>query len=165
MKKTIIINLVVGIFLLAISVAITNFLAEKAGYQKGFEEGKKEGFQYGFQEGVKEGEKYSILRFVERIYREDLFEMERALSLTKEVKTDETKRRLRSSVQATVENVKTWRSVDEDFKEFLDGEIDALESAVRRDDYEKMEEIILILLQTYEGKRLAIERELEKINP
>lgn len=165
MKKTFLIAIAASLVVFGITLPLARAWGETAGYEKGWEVGQEKGFKSGFEEGLKEGSKYSILRFVEKVYLRHLYEMDKALSMTKEVRNEETLRNLRISAQATVVDVKRWRQVEDKFKEFLDSEIDALESAIQRNDYDKMEELIPILLQTYDGKRLALERELEKIKP
>ena len=128
-----------------------------AGYQKGLEEGREQGKA----EGIEIGRKHSILKFMD-VYKENLDEMVRALSLIEQGENSKTRSILKSSAQATVINVNVWRGVQDKFKELLDGQIDDLEIALQRDDYQRLRQIIRTLQQTYEAKRLAIETELEK---
>lgn len=96
------------------------------------------------------------------VYKKNLDEMARALSLVEQGENSKILLILKSSALATVENVNVWRGVQDKFKELLDGQIDDLGVALQRDDYQKLGEIIWTLQQTYEAERLAIETELEK---
>ena len=169
MKKTFLISLLAGIVATAIFLPVGYFWGQGAGYDagfdKGWESGKLVGFKEGFWEGVDKGSKHSIWKFVNETYRDHLSEMDKALSLVKEVENEETLKQLKAAATATAQDVKLWRQVQSQFESFLNSQIDALDLAIKEDDYEKIEEVILVLLQTYDGKRLAIQTELEKISP
>lgn len=127
------------------------------GYREGFDEGKQDGIE----EGIEKGRKHSILKFMD-VYKENLDEMARALSLVEQGENSKILLILKSSALATVENVNVWRGVQDNFKELLDGQIDDLEIALQRDDYQRLRQIIRTLQQTYAAKRLAVETELAK---
>lgn len=133
----------------------------KIGRKVGFEEGFEQGKEIGMKEGIEKGREHSMLKFMD-VYKKHLDATAEAISWVEKEANPETLSILRSSVRATVEDVKVWRQIQEKFKELLDGQIDDLETALQRSDYRKLMEIIRILQQTYEGKRLAIETELAK---
>lgn len=169
--------IVAGVIVLIITLPLGYRYGSSAGWEKGYEggieQGKKEGREIGYEdgfkvgkmagmeEGIEKGRKHSILKFMD-VYRGHLDAMAAAVSSVEDSENPETLSLLRSSALATVEDVKTWRRIQENFQKLLDGQIDDLEAAVQRNDYQKVVETIRILQQTYEGKRLAIETELAK---
>ena len=61
-----------------------------------------------------------------------------------------------------VENVKTWRKIQERFSELLNGLITELDQALKENHEKIIIDKIHTIKEGYEGKRLAIETEIKK---
>ena len=61
-----------------------------------------------------------------------------------------------------VENIKTWRSIQENFKGLLNGLVDELTIGLNEDNRELIDHSLRAMHESFEGKRLAIESELKK---
>ena len=104
--------------------------------------------------GQRKASHHSILRFL------DVHEKNVKRALSRAARNDY--HEVEAISRAIVENAKTWRRIQESFRELLDGLITELERALERRDQEEVKKIIRTLQSEYRGKRLAVETELEK---
>ena len=113
---------------------------EKINYEKGFEDGRTAS---------------DIFQFM-NLYQEKLLAMSTTITLVKKAGNETALVILKSTAQGLVDVVKERRELQKEFGKLLNGTIDELDAAIKRNDFQKVEESILILQQTYASKFQAI---------
>jgi hypothetical protein len=139
-----------------IIVALIGGVATVLAAYIGRKTGKESGRELGREEGREEGRKHSILRFMD----EQEKQLDRAATAIE--KKDE--RTLRAVAAAMVDNVETWRRIQESLAALLNGRIDDLRGTLRSDNatIESIQSTVLAYREGFRARRLAIETELEK---
>lgn len=114
------------------------------------------GYLLGDRNGFRRGNKHSLLKFLD-IYEGDL---DAALSKNQSSMPGH----VFSRATAIVENVKIWRELEQEIKrqELLNGQIDALEKAIKNGDHFEVAHLLRVLKDMFPGRRHAIETLLRR---
>ena len=118
--------------------------------------GRRTGRDKGREEGKEEGEKHSILKFMD--------EQEKQLDRAVDAIQRKDERQLRAVSTAIVDNVETWRRIQENFGALLNGRINDLRGTIQSDraTFDNIQRIVIAYREGFRARRLAIETELKK---